>query len=100
MTDETAPDDAPLLLRVEVPFCSFRPDASREYQDTHPVPPPATVYGMLLSLVGVPRERKEDHRGVRLALALEGEPERARVFRKLRRGKELVDLRPDYQDLL
>ena len=97
----TDPDDArPLLLKVTAPFASFRPDASREYQDTHPVPPPSAVYGMLLSLSGVRREEKEDHRGVRLAVALEGEPERSRVFRKLRRGAELTKLRPDYQDLL
>ena len=98
MTDPD--DDAPLLLKITAPFASFRPDASREYQDTHPVPPPSAVYGMLLSLCGVRREEKNVHRGVRLAVALEGEPGRSRVFRKLRRGKELENLRPDYQDLL
>ena len=87
-------------LYVEVPFCAFRPYASREYQDTYPVPPPSAVYGMLLSMVGVQREEKSVHCGVEMALAVERLPKRAKVFRKLRRGKTLEDLRPDYQDLL
>lgn len=92
---------APIPIRVEVPVCAFRPYASREYQDTFPVPPPATVYGMLLSLLGIRREDKERHRGVEMALAIAALPEqRSRVFRKLRRGNDLEDTRPDYQDLL
>src|SRR3989442_15695185 len=92
-----------LPIRVEVPVCGFRPYASREYQDTYPVPPPATVYGMLLSLLGVPREQKALHRGAEMALALAdvpGRAQRSRVFRKLRRGSDLEKTRPDYQDLL
>lgn len=87
-------------LLVEVPFCAFRPYTSREYQDTYPFPPPSAVYGMLLSLVGVRREEKAQHCGVEIALAVENLPEKAKVFRKLRRGKTLEDIRPDYQDLL
>jgi CRISPR-associated protein Cas5t len=96
MTDE-------LCLRVEVPVCAFRPYASREYQDTYPVPAPSSVYGMLLSLVGVPKEDKTRHRGAEMALALDRYPERSRVFRKLRRGDGLPGekgCRPDYQDVL
>ena len=89
-----------LCLRVDVPICAFRPYESREYQDTHPVPPPSAVYGMLLSLCGVQRADKARHSGVAMALAVEGEPDRSRVFRKLRRGKDLESIRPDYQDLL
>ena len=102
-----------LCLLVEVPVCAFRPYASREYQDTYPVPSPASVYGMLLSLLGVPREDKnphrlpgvprEDkgrHRGAELALAVEALPPRSKVFRKLRRGDDLENMRPDYQDVL
>ena len=88
-----------LCLLVEVPVCAFRPYASREYQDTYPVPSPASVYGMLLSLLGVPREDKGRHRGAELALAVEALPPRSKVFRKLRRG-DLEDMRPDYQDVL
>jgi len=94
------PFEPELCLRVEVPICAFRPYESREYQDTHPVPPPSAIYGMLLSFLGVQREEKSRHVGVGLALAIEAEPSRSRVFRKLRRGKDLEDIRPDYQDLL
>jgi CRISPR-associated protein Cas5t len=87
-------------IRVEVPVCAFRPYASREYQDTFPVPPPTTVYGMLLSLLGVPREQKSNHRGVEIALAVASLPKRSKVFRKLRRGSDLENTRPDYQDVL
>jgi CRISPR-associated protein Cas5t len=90
----------PLCLLAEVPVCAFRPYASREYQDTYPVPTPASVYGMLLSLLGVPRERKAEHCGAELALAVERVPERSKVFRKLRRGGDLENIRPDYQDVL
>lgn len=92
----------PLCLFVEVPICAFRPYASREYQDTYAAPPPSAVYGMLLSLVGVPREQKGRHRGVAMALAIESTPTRSRVFRKLRRGENglILKFRPDYQDLL
>lgn len=87
-------------ILVEVPVCAFRPYASREYQDTFPIPTPSSVYGMLLSLLGIPREEKDRHRGAELALAVERLPERSKVFRKLRRGSDLESLRPDYQDLL
>lgn len=96
-----------LCLYVEAPFCAFRPQTSRDYQDTYPFPPPSTVYSMLLSLVGVDWQQKSHHMGVRLALGLDGEPERTRVFRKFRRVPQnsknvdpLANRRPDYQELL
>lgn len=89
-----------LPIRVEVPVCAFRPYASREYQDTFPLPPPSSVYGMFLSLLGVPREEKGRHRGAEMAIAVDHLPGRSKVFRKLRRGSELSDTRPDYQNLL
>jgi CRISPR-associated protein Cas5t len=55
---------------------------------------------MLLSLLGVPREDKSLHRGAEMALAVSSLPERAKVFRKLRRGSDLEKTRPDYQDVL
>lgn len=82
-----------------MPVCAFRPYTSREYQDTFPVPTPSSVYGML-SLVGVQREDKAQHRGAEMALAVEALPGKSKVFRKLRRGTELEKTRPDYQDLL
>lgn len=96
----------PIPLYVDVPMCSFRPRWAREYQETYPVPPPATVYGMLLALVGVDWDEKPRHAGTRLAIAIGKEPEQSRIFRKFRRvpqsGKHdaLVERRPDYQELL
>lgn len=54
-------------LYVEVPYASFRKSYARSFAETYPLPPPATIYGMLLSLVG---ERfRQRHAGVRLAFA-------------------------------
>lgn len=54
-------------LYVEVPYASFRKSYARSFAETYPLPPPATVYGMLLSLVGERFRRR--HAGVRLAFA-------------------------------
>ena len=106
---------ASLALRVEVPMAGLRPMWAREYQETYPAPPPSTVYGMLLSLVGIEREDKNRHAGLRIALALVENTtdslwqrrEKGRVFRKFRRVAQskrnadpLADRRPDYQELL
>lgn len=56
-----------ITLRIEVPYASFRKSYARSFAETYPLPPPATIYGMLLSLVG---ERfRRNHEGVRLAFA-------------------------------
>jgi CRISPR-associated protein Cas5t len=55
------------MLRVEVPYASFRKSYARSFAETYPLPPPATIYGMLLSLVGERIRRR--HEGVRLAFA-------------------------------
>lgn len=96
-----------LCLYVEVPICAFRPRWAREYQETYALPPPATVFGMLLSLAGVDWPDKEQYAGVELALAIAREPEKCRIFRKFRRVPQskrgadpLTERRPDYQDLL
>jgi len=96
-----------ICLFVDVPLCSFRPNWSREYQDTFPFPPPSTIFGMLLSLTGEDWDKKEDFKGVKLALAIEEGVENSRIFRKFRRvpqsNKEadpLTSRRPDYQELL
>lgn len=94
---------APLALRVEVPIACFRQSRAREYAETYPVPPPSTVYGMLLSIVGEMDRYK--HCGVKLAIALLSEPEKSTVIRTFRRfkKKEITDAsnaRPDYQELL
>jgi CRISPR-associated protein Cas5t len=74
-----------ITLRVEVPYASFRKSYARSFAETYPLPPPATVYGMLLSLVG---ERfRSRHEGVRLAFAYKSIPPIATTLRKLSRYK-------------
>src|SRR5262245_40028541 len=74
-----------IILRVEVPYASFRKSYARSFAETYPLPPPATVYGMLLSLVG---ERfRSRHEGVRLAFAFKKIPAIATTLRKLSRYK-------------
>lgn len=95
----------PVALYVSVPIASFRVPQAREYFETLPCPPPSTVYGMLLSLVGEPD--RLHHEGTEIALALLSEPERSVVLRTLWRiksrkyGPGLGDnKRPDFQELL
>lgn len=74
-----------ITLRIEVPYASFRKSYARSFAETYPLPPPATVYGMLLSLVG---ERfRQRHVGVRLAFAYKRVPQIATTLRKLSRYK-------------
>ncbi len=93
----------PIALLVEVPIACFRQSRAREYAETYPVPPPATVYGMLLSCVGEVNRRR--HLGVKLAIAMASQPQKSTVLRTFRRfkRKEISDptnARPDYQELL
>jgi len=46
-----------LGIRVTVPIACFRKGLAREYLETEPLPPPATCYGFLLSLVGEEQAR-------------------------------------------
>ena len=74
-----------IILHIEVPYASFRKSYARSFAETYPLPPPATVYGMLLSLVG---ERfRSRHEGVRLAFAYKRIPQIATTLRKLSRYK-------------
>jgi len=76
-----------IRLQIEVPIACFRQSRAREYAETYPVPPPSTVYGMLLSIVGEMDRYK--HCGVRLAIAmLEPQPEKSTVIRMFRRFKK------------
>lgn len=74
-----------ITLHVEVPYASFRKSYARSFAETYPLPPPATVYGMLLSLVGERFRRR--HEGVRLAFAYKRVPHIATTLRKLSRYK-------------
>ena len=92
-----------IALKVEVPVACFRDSRAREYIATYPVPPPSTVYGMLLSTVG--EENRFRHCGVKLAIAMLSDAAKSRVIRKVRRFKEKdihssKNSKPDYQELL
>ena len=92
-----------IALKIEVPIACFRQSQAREYVETYPVPPPSTVYGMLLSLVG--EMDRYQHCGVHLALALLSEPRKSTVVRTFHRYKKQDihnpgNIRPDYQELL
>lgn len=90
-------------LWVRVPIACFRRGQAREFIETDPIPPPATVYGFLLSLIGeVDRHR---HKGCRICPVLLNKPERSVVLRTMWRVKEKnlgagENSRPDYQQLL
>lgn len=94
-------------LFVSVPVACFRAPQAREYLETLPLPPPSTVYGMLLSLVG--ETNRLAHLGAEMAFGLLGEegPPRSTVLRTVWRVKSLslppgtgANARPDYQELL
>ncbi|HXD34054.1 MAG TPA: CRISPR-associated protein Cas5 [Pyrinomonadaceae bacterium] len=102
-----------ITVRVEVPYASFRKSYARSFAETYPFPPPATVYGMLLSLVGERFRRR--HAGVRLAFAYKCRSENgdcnrdcvpriATTLRKLSRFKYGVSThsghKPDYVETL
>ncbi|MCI0487077.1 MAG: type I-MYXAN CRISPR-associated protein Cas5/Cmx5/DevS [Blastocatellia bacterium] len=74
-----------LKLYVEVPYASFRKSYARSYAETYPLPPPSTIYGMLLSLVG--EKFRQRHEGVRLAFAYKHAPQMTTTLRKLSRYK-------------
>lgn len=92
-------------LYVSVPIASFRRGAAREYWETLPLPPPSTVYGFLLSMVG--ETDRNRHVGARCTAGVIGKPEQSTVLRKLWRVKNKKlglgngsNVRPDYQELL
>ena len=94
-----------LHLYVSVPVASFRVAQAREYWETYPCPPPSTIYGMLLSLVGEPNRLA--HRGCEIAVAVVSEPHRSVVLRTLWRVRDAKigpglgrNRRPDFQELL
>ncbi len=74
-----------IALHVEVPHASFRKSYARSFAETYPFPPPATVYGMLLSYVG--EYFRACHVGVKLAFAYKQQPKIATTLRKLSRYK-------------
>ena len=92
-----------LGVYVTVPIACFRKGLAREYLETEPLPPPATCYGFLLSLVGETDRKK--YIGCRVAPVLLSKPPISVVLRTLWRVKKTPlgspgNTRPDYQQLL
>jgi CRISPR-associated protein Cas5t len=92
-----------LGVYVTVPITCFRKGLAREYLETEPLPPPATCYGFLLSLVGETDRRR--HVGCRVAPVLLNHPRTSVVLRTIWRVKKTPlgspgNTRPDYQQLL
>lgn len=71
---------------LECPCTSFPRSFARDYKETYLYPPPSTIYGFLLSLVG--EEDLTTHLGVKVAIGLIGEtPKISRIVRKQRHHK-------------
>jgi CRISPR-associated protein Cas5t len=92
-------------LYVSVPVAAFRVPQAREYLETLPCPPPSTVYGMLLAVVG--ELDRLHHVGAEIALARLSRPASSVVLRTLWRVKKTKvgpgigeNKRPDFQELL
>jgi CRISPR-associated protein Cas5t len=92
-------------LYVTVPIACFRRGLAREYLETEPLPPPATCYGFLLSLVG--ETDRHRHLGCRVTAGLVGRTSTSVVLRTVWRVKDKgspqgsgTNARPDFQQLL
>lgn len=73
-------------LYLDCPCTSFPRSFARDFKETYRYPPPSTVYGLLLSLVG--EVDMVAHLGVKLALGLVGDvPPISRIVRKQRHHK-------------
>ncbi len=92
-----------LGIRVTVPVACFRKGLAREYLETEQLPPPATCYGFLLSLVG--ETDRHRHIGCRISPVVLNQPDLSVVLRTVWRVKKKPlgssgNTRPDFQQLL
>jgi CRISPR-associated protein Cas5t len=94
-----------ITVHVDVPYAGFRRSYARSFAESYLFAPPATVYGMLLSLVG--ERLRTRHSGVSLAFAYADRPRVATTLRKLARYKygvpkkqEKLGNAPDYVESL
>lgn len=92
-------------LFVSAPVCSFRKGYAREYLETEEMPPPSTIYGFLLALIG--EEDRHKYLGTELAYAILTKPELSVVMRTAWRMKNKnvppgvgQNRRPDFQEIL
>jgi CRISPR-associated protein Cas5t len=75
-----------MQLYLECPCTSFPRSFARDFKETYRYPPPSTVYGMLLSLVG--EVDMLAHIGIKLAIGTIGEDRPiSRIIRKQRHHK-------------
>jgi CRISPR-associated protein Cas5t len=75
-----------MLLYLDCPCTSFPRSFARDYKETYRYPPPSTLYGLLLSLVG--EVDMVAHVGVKLAIGIIGnDPPISRIVRKQRHHK-------------
>jgi CRISPR-associated protein Cas5t len=96
-------------LYLDCPCASFPRSFARDYKETYRYPPPSTIYGLLLSLVG--ETNRYAHLGVKLAIGIIGnDPPISRILRKQRHHKFSRDhmgtypasklSKPNFQELL
>ena len=96
-------------LYIDCPCTSFPRSFARDYKETYLYPPPSTIYGFLLSLVG--EVDLTVHLGVKLAIGIIGDkPAISRILRKQRShkfGKKHLGTyppsqysKPNFQELL
>ncbi|MDR5639737.1 MULTISPECIES: CRISPR-associated protein Cas5 [unclassified Thermosynechococcus] len=75
-----------MQLYIDCPCTSFPRSFARDFKETYRYPPPSTIYGMLLSLIG--EENLDQHWGVKLAIGIVGaDPPISRILRKQRHHK-------------
>lgn len=75
-----------MLLYLDCPCTSFPRSFARDYKETYRYPPPSTIYGFLLSLIG--ETDMKAHLGVQLAIGIIGnDPPISRIVRKQRHHK-------------
>lgn len=97
--------DEDVRILVSVPVCSFRKGYAREYLQTEEMPPPSTVYGFLLSLIG--EEDRYKFSGTNIAYSIINPAEKSVIIRTVWRTK-IKNLppgtgsnrSPDYQEIL
>jgi CRISPR-associated protein Cas5t len=75
-----------MQLYLECPCTSFPRSFARDFKETYQYPPPSTIYGMLLSLVG--EVDLNAHIGVKIAIGIIGtDSPISRIVRKQRHHK-------------
>lgn len=78
-----------MQLYIECPYTSFPRSFARDYKETYLYPPPSTIYGFLLSLVG--EQELSKHLNTKLAIGIIGDnPPISHIIRKQRNHKFVI----------